>query len=205
MASEHPIDRIRNSSMGNLVVIAIAAVAIVGAVVFFATGFGSDKAQENKAGSNMAQVQAKKKPLGPAPKLNEQAPKFQAKDLDGKDISLAELRGKPVWLVFGASWCAACRAEAPDINEAAKRYGNKVNFVSINAESAKDASDYAKKLGLAYPVIADEDTQLSASYRVSGIPAHFVIDAQGKLVATPIGAVGPEQIARNVALAQGAR
>src|SRR5665811_2625696 len=95
-------------------------------------------------------------------------------------------KGHPVWLTFGATWCAACKAEAPDIQVASKKFEAKgVVVLSIwIREDSTTAKDYADRAGLTFPKIADPDTRIASAYRVYGIPAHFFIDKAGILRVT---------------------
>jgi peroxiredoxin len=74
-------------------------------------------------------------------------------------------------------------AEAPDIQaayERAKASGAVVVEVFLN-EDAASVKDYAERVGLTYPAIADPQTDIASAYRVIGIPAHFFIDSTGVL------------------------
>ncbi|HOI45017.1 MAG TPA: TlpA disulfide reductase family protein, partial [Candidatus Aminicenantes bacterium] len=56
---------------------------------------------------------------------DEPAPPFQLKDLQGKTLSLADYKGKVLFLNFWATWCPPCRAEIPDFIEAYSQYNTK--------------------------------------------------------------------------------
>jgi cytochrome c biogenesis protein CcmG/thiol:disulfide interchange protein DsbE len=102
---------------------------------------------------------------------------------------VSDLRGKVVWLTFGASWCQPCRAENPDIkatSEAFRDRGVVVLQVYINQDQAS-VIDYASRVGLAYTKIADSDDQIATNYRILGIPAHFFIDRDGILRELKVG------------------
>jgi cytochrome c biogenesis protein CcmG/thiol:disulfide interchange protein DsbE len=128
-------------------------------------------------------------PTGPAPIVGQPAPDFVATDVDGKQVRVSDLRGKVVWLTFGASWCQPCRAENPDIkatSEAFRDRGVVVLQVYINQDQAS-VIDYASRVGLAYTKIADSDDQIATNYRILGIPAHFFIDRDGILRELKVG------------------
>ena len=87
-------------------------------------------------------------------------------------------------------------AEAPDIEAAYQKFtaqGVVVLSISISEDSAA-VRDYATRVGLTYPQIADPDTRIASAYRVYGIPAHFFIDASGILRSIKTGGQSPEQM-----------
>ena len=133
---------------------------------------------------------------GAAPKIGSPAQDFTATTVDGTQVSLSKYRGHPVWLTFGASWCAACKAEDPDIEAAYHKFKTKgvvILAVSISEDSAT-VRDYTDRIGLTFPQIADPDTRIASAYRVNGIPAHFFIDSSGVLPSIKTGGQSPEQM-----------
>ena len=136
-----------------------------------------------------------------APRAGEPAVDFATLDASGAPLSLAEHRGEPVWLTFGASWCAACRAEAPDIQaayEAAAPSGVEVISVALN-EDAEAALAYARRTGSTYTQVPDPDAEISSAYAVLGIPTHFFIDADGTVRSVQVGVLTREQMDRALA------
>jgi peroxiredoxin len=122
------------------------------------------------------------------------APDFSAPLVGGGDISLSALRGKPVWLTFGASWCAECRTEAPDVQAAHLRYqAAGLVVLGVYVDEDEDAvTGYASRVGITYPQVADPNHQIAEAYRVVGVPAHFFIDRTGVLHASRDGALSPD-------------
>lgn len=138
---------------------------------------------------------------GAAPQVGQPAPGFSATTMDGTPVSLAKLKGHPVWITFGATWCTACRAEAPDIQQtwtATKPKGVQVVAVFIN-EDAATVRAYANRLQLGFPMVSDPDTTIASRYRSIGIPSHFFIDADGVLRASHVGALTADQMQQNLA------
>jgi peroxiredoxin len=168
--------RTRESKTGTVLVLAVTAALVAGAAYLL---------QRPAADASVAGVTAVTLvgDEAAAPVIGTQPAAFTATTVDGKPISLASLKGHPVWLTFGASWCASCVAEAPDIQaayERAKASGAVVVEVFLN-EDAASVKDYAERVGLTYPAIADPQTDIASAYRVIGIPAHFFIDSTGVL------------------------
>jgi len=177
-------------------------VLLATAVLVMGGAYLVDRPAAGKAGTSAIDVGPGE---GPAPMIGTAAHAFTATAADGRGVSLSAYKGQPVWLTFGASWCAACQSEAPDIEAAYKRFkaqGIAVLAVSISEDSAT-AKDYADRVGLTYPQIADLDTKIASAYRVSGIPAHFFIDKAGILRSVKTGGLSPDQM--NSALAEIAR
>jgi cytochrome c biogenesis protein CcmG/thiol:disulfide interchange protein DsbE len=180
--------RIRESRLGTVLVLAVTAAIVMGGVYLV------DRPAAAAAGVTAVKLTGSGD--GAAPKIGSPAQDFTATTVDGKAVSLSSYKGHPVWLTFGASWCAACVAEAPDIQAAYQKHqaqGVVVLSVSISEDSAT-VKDYASRVGLTYPKIADPETRIASAYRVFGIPAHFFIDSAGVLRAIKTGGLSPEQM-----------
>jgi len=160
-----------------------------------------DRPAEAAAGATTA-VELTGAGNGAAPKIGSPSQDFTATTLDGKKVSLSSFKGRPVWLTFGASWCAACVAEAADIEAAYRKFApQKVVILAISiSEDAATVKDYADRVGLTYPQVADPETDIASAYRVNGIPAHFFIDASGVLRSMKTGALSPDTM--NAALTE---
>lgn len=115
-----------------------------------------------------------------------EAQKFTLKTPEGQALSLAQLlaQKKLVLINFWATWCGYCVEEMPDlIKLQAKHEANGFTVVAVNAgESASQASSFAKKAGLNFPVALDEDMAVSQSYGLVGIPTTFLVNAEGKVL-----------------------
>ena len=180
-------ERVGQSRLGTLLVLGVTAAVVMGGAYLI------ERPAAAQTGVSAVDVGPGN---GPAPKIGSPAHDFSATTVDGKKVSLSSYKGSPVWLTFGASWCAACAAEAPDIESAYKRHqaeGVVVLAVSINEDSAT-ALDYGKRIGLTFPQLADPDTAIASAYRVNGIPAHFFVDKSGILRAVKTGGLSSEQM-----------
>lgn len=127
--------------------------------------------------------------------VNQPAPDFELKTLEGERVRLSELRGKPVVLNFWASWCGPCRRELPvlsDLYDSLKKKGLVV--YGVNDQGKGEARAYMQKAALAFPTLDDSGLKAHRLYRVQSIPSMFVIDGEGKVVRFLRGAHGREEM-----------
>ena len=183
--------RSRRSRLTTLAIMAVTAAVII-AVVFLANQPNGSKA----TGEGLTSVSLTGSASGAAPEVGKPAPDFTATDSDGGTFTLSELKGHPVWLTFGASWCQPCRAEAPDIEAAYadfKAKGGEIVQVFLQ-EDAASVKDYADRVGLTYVKVPDPNTDIATQYRILGIPSHFFINADGTMQAMKVGSLDPAKI-----------
>lgn len=115
--------------------------------------------------------------------------------IDGETLDLADYRGKPVVLVVWGSWCVPCRAEQPEVNEAAEQLGDSAAFVGINLRepSVANAQAYVRDKGVPYPSIDANDGRALLAFQGTltpyTIPAFVVLDGEGRVAASIIGSL----------------
>ncbi|TWV95143.1 TlpA disulfide reductase family protein [Chitinophaga pinensis] len=116
-----------------------------------------------------------------------EAPDFTMKDINGKPVSLKDLRGKTVLLEFWASWCSPCRAENPNLREQYKMYKDKgfeILGVSLDSDKKKWEEAIAKD-GIPWIHVSDLKgwgNEVGILYGVTGVPAGFLISPEGKII-----------------------
>jgi peroxiredoxin len=114
-------------------------------------------------------------------RVGQRAPNFQLKRIDGRRVSLADLRGKPAVIVFWSAWCSSCREEAPRINALADEYERKgVRVLGINVkDSAARTESGVREFGIKYAVARDPDASVAHAYQVAGTPTIIFLDREG--------------------------
>ena len=117
-----------------------------------------------------------------------QALPFTQNNVDGKPVTLGSFQGKYVLLEFWASWCGPCRAENPNLRKQYQLYKDKgFEVVGVSLDHDKDAWVKAiEKDQLPWVHVSDLQgwkNAVSTSYGIMGVPANFLIDPQGKIVA----------------------
>lgn len=121
-----------------------------------------------------------------------QAPEIAGKDQNDKDVSLSGLKGKVVLLDFWATWCGPCRASLPHVKEVYEKYHDKgleVLCVSLDRDEAA-WKDYIANSGMGmenYNHVYERgcfwNSKDAKNYAVNAIPAKFLIDAEGNIIA----------------------
>lgn len=122
-------------------------------------------------------------------------------DLDGRPITLAGLRGRPVWLNFWATWCPPCQEETPVLRDVYEQYrgrGLALVAVSVQETTVDDVRRYVDTYGLQYTVGFDATSAIFHAYRGFGLPTQFFIDGTGVIRKVVLGPVTREQAAANI-------
>ena len=110
---------------------------------------------------------------------------YTVKDMDGRDVSLASFKGKPLVINFWATWCGPCKQEIPQFVQLADRYRDKgltILGVSTDDEPA-DLRRFAPTLKMNYPVLVGlgQDKFLETYEADGGIPVTWFIRADGSV------------------------
>lgn len=123
-------------------------------------------------------------------KVGQEAPLFEVKTVDGKEVKLADYKGKYVLLDFWATWCGPCVGETPNLKAVFEKYGKREDFAMIGLSLDKEAEKpkaYAKQNGCEWVdgFLGDwGKDEVTKKYGVSGIPSIWLIGPDGKVVAS---------------------
>jgi peroxiredoxin/outer membrane lipoprotein-sorting protein len=131
------------------------------------------------------------------------APEFAVKDLDGKSVSLQNLRGKVVLLNFWATWCGPCIVEMPHLEKLYQEFKNKdVAIVTISNEDPQTIREFLLKNKYSFGSLVDDGSAVSQLYQVKGIPQTVFLSKSGKVSDLFVGTRTEEQFRAGLAKAR---
>jgi len=168
------------------VVFVLFVVVAITALLF--SGKFLSRPRPNTASANInAGVQNQ---FGPA--RGTMAPDFELQILQGKGktLQLSSLKGKAVVVNFWATYCDPCKIEMPWLADLQKKYGPQglqVLGIVMDDPGEKTIVDFAKKVGINYPVLVGTDKVADLYGGIDGLPTTFFLDRDGKVVDRVLG------------------
>jgi thiol-disulfide isomerase/thioredoxin len=122
-------------------------------------------------------------------KLGQTPPDFTLLLPDGRHASLSDFKGRPVLINFWATWCPPCRAEMPELLQAARDYPDLV-LLAVNVSESPDAvSQFAEQFRMDAPVVIDQQGEVSNRYNVKGLPTSVFVHPDGTIADVRPGAI----------------
>ena len=117
------------------------------------------------------------------------APTFAARDLDGREVSLAALRGKVVLINFWATWCPPCRAEIPDLIALQEKYRDRLQIIGVSQDEASPevVRQFAREHGFNYPVVMSSPEIERLFPGIGALPTSFIVDRESRVVQKHVG------------------
>jgi len=118
-----------------------------------------------------------------------QASAFSLRDLEGKNLALTHLKGKPILLTFWASWCSSCKEELPSLEKfsVGKKDHLTILAIAIDGENDRKIQSFIKKNKITFPILLDVRGWIARSYGVRMVPTTFLIDGEGLMVGIVMG------------------
>lgn len=123
------------------------------------------------------------------PSRQKAADAFTLPTMQGPGFRLADQRGKLVFINFWATWCPPCREEMPAMERLWRRHqgdGFVIVAVSLDADP-KLVPPFVKQHGFTFPIALDPKMEVAGAYGVRALPASFIVDRDGYLVALALG------------------
>lgn len=140
--------------------------------------------------------------LAGAIQIGEVAPDFSLISATGEPLTLSDFQGQPVIVNFWATWCAPCRFEMPELQEAVEAYaGDNLALLAVNREEeAETIIDFFDELSadegidFTFPSLLDDRAEVAEAYGVFNMPTTYFINAEGVVTAVHRGPVVRSQI-----------
>ncbi|SRR5579871_2416793 len=139
------------------------------------------------------------------------APTVTIKDLNDKDVTLQDYKGKVVLVNFWATWCEPCKAEIPLLIGFQQKYGPRgftILGVSMDEEGKKAIDPFiekerfdvgGQKLTMSYPILLGNDTIADKFGGILGLPTSMLYNRDGKRVRLFVGAISnPDDVAKAI-------
>jgi len=137
-------------------------------------------------------------------------PELTLKDLDGKDVSLSEYKGKVVLVNFWATWCEPCQVEIPWLIEMQEKYGPKgfvILGIALDEEGKSVVAPYVakerfevngQKLPMSYKILIGNDDAADKFGGLFGYPTSILISRDGKQIKRVTGMISQEEMSKAV-------
>lgn len=122
------------------------------------------------------------------------APDFELNTLAGDTVKLSDFRGEKIMLNFWATWCPPCRAEMPDMQRFYE--DTDVVILAVNLTETRNEREnvdgFVDEFGLTFPILLDENLDVSTLYRIQPIPTSYLINTDGSIHNMAFGALNYE-------------
>jgi peroxiredoxin len=129
----------------------------------------------------------------------ETPPDFTLRDSNGDAVATGDWRGKVVVIDFWATWCQPCLKAIPDLEQLRRRYGDDVVIVGVSSEQPAKIAKFLAEREIGYPILMDEKGEMAKAYRVSSLPAIYMLDRGGVVREHFVGGQIPDVLGRAVA------
>jgi cytochrome c biogenesis protein CcmG/thiol:disulfide interchange protein DsbE len=179
---------------------------IIAVVAVIAATYLADRAtRQPRKGTLTVSVANAANPKAPKP-----APEVTLKDLDGKDLSLAQYKGKVVLVNFWATWCEPCQVEIPWLIEMQQKYAAKgftVLGIAMDEDGAKVVTPWVQKerfdvngtkSQMNYPIVIGNDAAADKFGGLLGYPTSVLVTRDGKIIKRITGIINEDEISKSI-------
>lgn len=177
-----------------LIIFELGLLALIAAFLIFGDRLFDDSASDDSAFAPFD--------VSSAVQAGQNAPDFTLNTVTGERVTLSELHGRPVIINFWATWCAPCREEMPELQEAFEDYAdNNLELLAVNREESQEQIEQffvelsaEKEIDFTFSLLLDNQATVVDSYGVFNMPTTFFVDADGVVTAVHFGPLTRSQI-----------
>ena len=128
------------------------------------------------------------------------APELAVTDIQGKQVTLASLKGKSVLLDFWATWCEACRADGPALDKLYAKYGGQnLEIIGISvSEDRAIVEKFLKEHRHAYPIVLTSENEMPRPFQIGVLPMYIVIEKDGNVAGAVEGDQGFSELRKTL-------
>jgi peroxiredoxin len=124
-------------------------------------------------------------------RVGQQMPAFSFSTLDGKKLSIEELKGKVVYVNFWATWCPPCLAEMPRMErEIWQKYKSSPDFYMVaiaREQTVEEITPFLRQNRLTFPAAPDPEREVYKLFGNGGIPRSYVVGRDGRILFQSVG------------------
>lgn len=175
----------------------VALLVVFAAAIFIANGPGSQRSIPTSLTSGGTDVAVISRVADTGGTTQGSVPiDFEWTNSKGEKVSLASLKGRPVWINFWATWCYPCRMEMPAMQKVYTKHKDDLVILGVSMaprDSPGVVSEFLKQNSYEWTFIHDDDQSLAVKYRAGSIPMSYFIGADGTIKAMSVGAI-PENM-----------
>jgi thiol-disulfide isomerase/thioredoxin len=180
-----------------------SALVIIAVVAVIAATFVADRATRQPRKGGVLKVATANSTSRPVPDVT-------LKDLDGKDLSLSQYKGKVVLVNFWATWCEPCQVEIPWLIEMQQKYAAKgftVLGIAMDEEGSKVVTPWVKnerfdvngsKSQMNYPIVIGNDATADKFGGLLGYPTSILVTRDGKVIKRITGLISYDEISKSI-------
>jgi peroxiredoxin len=133
---------------------------------------------QGKPCPNCGKVHAAAPTVPAAQKVGEEAPEVKLPDLEGNTVELADFRGEETLVLFWNPGCGFCQQMLPDLKEWESKAPEETPGLLVVSAGSEEAN---KEMGLASPVLLDQQFATGRAFGASGTPSAVLVDAEGNV------------------------
>lgn len=175
-------------------IVLIIAFTIIGVSIYTVNNY---YISNRKATSSVNNTDSVSKPINLNPNvIKTKARDFKLKDLNGKVLTLSDLKGKKVLLNFWATWCPPCKSEMPEIEQLYQETKDS-NLIIVTVDIGEPlitVKSFVASNKYNFKVLIDSDQSVAAMYNISSIPTSYFIDVDGNIISKNVGAMNIGQM-----------